>query len=121
MRKLLFIPLFFSSFMAAAAFIHPMDFDNSEAQKNEVIEFIKETVKQDYCESGFDMCQESMLRMMEKENLNAFKLATKAKDRKIMDKVIEDYCESGFDMCNYSNIYMMYKENLKASKQSLEW
>ncbi|EIQ5747186.1 hypothetical protein LVE42_004674, partial [Salmonella enterica] len=67
------------------------------------------------------MCQDTTLRMMERENLEAFKRATQAKDKKIMNQVIKDYCLSGVDMCNYATIDMMYKENLKASKQNLEW
>ena len=104
-----------------AEFIHPMDFDGSEAQKQEVIEYIKAKVRKDYCDSGKDMCQNSPLRMMESENLSAFKLATKATNREVMDRVIKDYCESGIDMCNYQNILMMYKENEKAGKEELSW
>lgn len=104
-----------------ADFIHPMDFDGSDQQKAAVVEFIKKTVKKDYCESGIDMCQESTLRMMEQQNLEAFKKATKATDRKIMDRVIKDYCNSGVDMCNYTTIQMMYEQNLQASQKKLEW
>lgn len=54
--------------------------------------------------------------MMEKQNLDAFKKASKATDRKIMDRVILDYCYSGIDMCNYQTISMMYDQNFKTSK-----
>lgn len=104
-----------------AKFIHPLDFDGSEAQKAEVIKYIKDRVHKDYCEGQLNMCQESTLRMMEQENLRAFKEATQAKDRKIMDNVIETYCKGALDMCTYSNIQMMYNENEKASKQDLKW
>ncbi|MBJ7583321.1 hypothetical protein JHD42_19920 [Aeromonas veronii] len=59
--------------------------------------------------------------MMEDQNLSSFKKATKATDRKVMDRVISDYCNSPVDMCNYDNILMMYNENLKASKKELIW
>ncbi|MGE4775223.1 hypothetical protein [Yersinia enterocolitica] len=121
MRKTIAASLFLMTFSVNANFIHPMDFDGSEAQKNEVIEYIKSTVKSDYCNDTLDMCQDTMLRMMEGENLNAFKLATKATNRKIMDRVIKDYCNSGLNMCNYVMINMMYEENLKASNKSLAW
>lgn len=121
MKKLLFFTFLFCSSNAFGDFIHPMDFDGSEAQKKRVIQIIKDRVRKDYCESGLDMCQETTLRMMENENLKAFKQATKAKNRSIMDRVIKDYCYSGLDMCNYSTIYMMYQENLNASQQSLKW
>lgn len=106
---------------ALANFIHPMDFTGSDKDKTEVLNYIKERVKHDYCNSGVDMCQETTLRIMEKQNLDAFKKASKATDRKIMDRVILDYCNSGIDMCNYQTISMMYDQNLKASKQEITW
>lgn len=121
MRKLILTCFCFFPVVAFAKFINPMEFDGSEAQKKEVIEYIKARVHKDYCEGKLDMCQDTTLRMMERENLDAFKQASQAQDKKIMDKVIKDYCRSGLDMCNYSTINMMYNENLKASKDKLEW
>ena len=121
MKKFMFLfVLVFVGFNAMAKMIHPMDFDGSETQKAAVIQFIKESVHHDYCEK-IDMCTEQVLRMMEQENLNSFKAATQATDRKIMDRVIKDYCQSGIDMCNYQIIWMMYQENEKASQQQLSW
>ena len=121
MKKLLFLVCLSLSFNSFADFIHPMDFDGSEAQKNRVIQIVKERVKEDYCNNGLDMCQSTTLRMMENENLKAFKNATRAKNRGIMDRVIKDYCSNRLDMCNYSTIFMMYQENLKASQSTLNW
>ncbi|MGG5215197.1 hypothetical protein [Rahnella variigena] len=108
-------------FAASAAFINPMEFDGSEAQKQEVIEYIKARVKADYCDGAVDMCQPTTLRMMEKQNLTAFKNLTKAKNKQILDKVIGDYCEGAVDMCTYATLDMMYKQNLKASGEQLSW
>ena len=120
MNKLLLLVIFsLINTNAFAGFVHPMDFKLS--QKNEVIEFIKEGVRKDYCNGMVDMCNNSTLRMMEKENLNAFKELTKAKNREIMNRVIKDYCNSSINMCSYSNILMMYEENLRASQKELEW
>lgn len=110
-----------ASFTASAGFVNPMDFDGSEAKKQEVLDFIQKRVKADYCDGAIDMCQESMLRMMEKQNLTAFKKLTQATDRKILNQVISDYCRSGIDMCNYETINMMYNQNLKASHEKLAW
>lgn len=122
MKKLVSAFLLLVSFsVSAAEFVHPLEFDGSEAQKQQVIEFIKQRVKHDYCNSGVDMCQPATLRMMEQENLKAFKEATQATKPAIMERVIKDYCHSGVDMCNYSTILMMYNENAKASEQKLEW
>jgi hypothetical protein len=96
-----------------------MDFDEI-TQKDRIIQIIKDRTRDDYC-NKLNMCQETILRMMERENLEAFKRATKAQNRKIMNQVIKDYCRSGLDMCNYATIWMMYEENLNASQESLSW
>lgn len=111
----------FSALVSAADFIHPMDFDGSEVQKKKVIDYIKNRVHKDYCQGTVDMCQPTTLRMMEKQNLDAFKKASQAKNRQIMDKVVSDYCKGMVDMCTYSTIQMMYQQNLQASQQQLSW
>lgn len=117
--KALFVFYAFSAPLANAGFVHPMDFDGSDAQKNEVMEYIKARVKKEYC-GMVDMCQPTMLRMMEQQNLDAFKQATQAKNRAIMDRVIRDYC-GAVDMCNYQNIFMMYQQNVQAAENKLQW
>lgn len=116
-KWLLALILYNSAVCSAATILNPMDFDGTEDQKKQVIESVTSMVKKDYCEK-IDMCQESTLRMMEKQNLDAFKKATKATDRKIMDAVIHDYCRK-IDMCNYDTIWMMYKQNFEASHKAL--
>lgn len=113
--------LLLTSAAAASDFIHPMDFDGSDAQKQRVITIVKARVKHDYCDGALDMCQATTLRMMEKQALDAFKKASKATNRPIMDRVIKDYCQGAIDMCNYTTIWMMYEQNLKASQKDLEW
>ena len=119
MRKKLTVFLLAFSISAQAQFIHPMDFNGSDAQKKIVISYIQDRVKSDYCKK-IDMCQESMLRMMEQENLEAFKRLTKATNRKILDRAIRDYCGK-VDMCTYQMLEMMYNENLQKSTEKLSW
>lgn len=121
MKKYLCLAFFLASGSSYAGFVHPLDFDGSETKKQEVIKYIKDRVKADYCDGQLDMCQPTTLRMMENENLNAFKKLTEAKDRTVLDGVIKDYCKSGLDMCNYSNLEMMYQENVKANGEELTW
>jgi hypothetical protein len=121
MKRILLVFLLITPIYAFADFIHPMDFDGSEAQKTRVIEIIKARVKKDYCEGAIDMCQSTTLRMMEKQNLDAFKKATSATNRKIMDRVIKDYCTGAIDMCAYTTIMMMYNQNLQANEKKLNW
>jgi hypothetical protein len=54
-----------------ADFIHPMDFDGSETQQNKVIVIIKQRVKNDYCEGTIDICQATILRMIEQSMTTA--------------------------------------------------
>jgi hypothetical protein len=115
---LLVIAILFSS-LASAQFIHPLKFDGSEAQKQKVISYITNRVKHDYC-GAVDMCQPVILRMMEKQNLDAFKKLTKANNPEILDRAIHDYC-GAIDMCNYQIIEMMYNQNVKAAGKKLDW
>ncbi|QJT21672.1 hypothetical protein IBG34_04780 [Aeromonas media] len=121
MKKIAILLITTLPLLAQAGFIHPMDFDGSEAQKQQVIQYIKERVKHDYCDGQLDMCQATTLRMMEQQNLDSFKKASQAKERAIMDRAIKDYCHGGIDMCSYDTIWMMYRENLKASNEDLSW
>ena len=118
-KKLIAITLL-SVNATAATFVHPMDFDNSASQRQQVVDYIKSTVHDEYCKK-MDMCTPSTLRMMERSNLKAFKRLTTAKNRKLMDRMIRDYCRSSLRVCSYTTIKMMYAHNLSASKQQLEW
>jgi len=120
MRKILLalmMILFISTIVAAADFVHPLDFKGTQAEKDKIIAYIKENVKSTYSKIG--MGDPSTLRMMEKEELDNFKRLTKVKNRKLLDNVIKQYCNIG--MCNYNTIYMIYQEQLKASEESLNW
>ena len=110
--------VFFSqSLLAVDGLIHPLDFTNSQAERNKVIEFIKNDVKQKYTSIG--MGDASTLRMMENEELNAFKELMKVKNRKLLDHIMSKYCS--INMCNYTTFLMMYNEELAASKKELTW
>lgn len=120
MRKIIAALLMLGSSIAyGSEFVHPKKFDGSDAHKEKVINYIKERVQKDYCQT-IDMCQEAMLRMMESENLDAFKRLTSAQNDRILDRAIHDYCNT-VDMCSYQMIEMMYNENTKAELQELKW
>ncbi len=101
----------------AERFVHPLDFTGSDKDKQAVITYIKKNVKDTYTAIG--MGDPATLRMMENEELNAFKQLTKATNRTLLDEVIQTYCNIG--MCSYTTILMMYDEQLKASQQQLSW
>ena len=110
---LLFVPLL----SWGSDMISPINFNPTPANTNKVISFIKYNVKETYSIIGMD--SESMLRMMEQEELRCFKELTKVQDTNLLKKVKQKYCSIG--MCNYSTILMMYNEEVRASRQNLEW
>ena len=69
------------------------------------------------------MCTNSLLRMMEEEELSSFKKLTNAKNPKILKNVINTYCYDSFleGFCNYTMILMMYEEEASAAGKKLEW
>jgi hypothetical protein len=115
--NLLFLTLLLGNVLFADGLIHPLDFKGSEVEKERVIKFIEENVKETYTALG--MGDATTLRMMEKEELKCFKELTSVQNRELLDQVISTYCSIG--MCNYSTILMMYNEELKASSESLSW
>jgi hypothetical protein len=119
MKKLsIVITLILSTvFVYAAEFIHPLDFKDTEKERQKVIKYIESVVKETYSKIGMD--DPSTLRMMEKEHLDCFKKLTEVTDRALLDRVIKTYCNVG--MCDYSTIWMMYQEESKASKEKLSW
>ena len=107
----------FALSLFSQSFVSPIGFVENETNKQKVIAYIKKQVKEDCTAIGMD--DPFTLRMMEKENLDAFKKLTKVSNTTLLKKVIKTYCEIG--MCNYSTILMMYNEQNKASKETLEW
>lgn len=119
MKNYILAPLLFllSTGVYSAKLIHPLDFDGTEAQKEKVIAYIENNVKETYSKIGMD--NPSTLRMMEAEELKSFKQLTKIQNRQLLDGVIDKYC--GIGMCGYNTFLMMYNEENKASKKTLEW
>mgnify|MGYP001173410893 FL=1 len=111
------ILLFFPFTLSAQSYVSPVGFQNNDYNKNKVIQYIKYDVKKTYSAIGMD--NPTTLRMMEQENLNAFKELLSAKNKTLLKKVEKTYCDIG--MCNYSTILMMYKEEANAASKSLEW
>lgn len=109
--------IFLASNIFGQKFVSPIGFNSTEENKAKVVAFIKKQVKEDYAKIGMD--DPMTLRMMEKENLDAFKKLTKATNTVLLRKVMKTYCDIG--MCNYSTIWMMYQEQNKASQQELKW
>ena len=104
-------------FVFAQEFVSPINFQSTEKNKQKVINFIKEKVKKTYSE--INMNDPSTLKMMEKENLKAFKNLIKAKDIELLKRVIKNYKDIGMD--DYNTLWMMYQEQLKAKEEELQW
>lgn len=117
MKKLLLILFFLPLISFSQSYISPIGFNNTENNRNKVVDYIKYDVKKSYSAIGMD--DPSTLRMMENENLDAFKELLKAKDKSLLRSVEKQYCDIG--MCNYTTILMMYNEQYKASNETLKW
>ena len=117
--------IFFNKPSIAKNIPHPQDFKGSEQGKKNIISFIEKNVYKTYCENERlkSMCTNSLLRMMEDEELTSFKKLTKAKEETILNNVIQTYCLNLMleDMCMYSTILTMYEEEVKASGKKLTW
>ena len=119
MKKLLLVLfcLWISVPAFSADFVSPIGFEATDANRAAVIAYIKQDVKQACAKIGMD--SESTLRLMENENLKAFKELLQAEDKDTLVRIIKQYC--GIGMCNYATILMMYKEEIKAKGTSLNW
>ena len=53
-KIIIFLVIFLVNKNAFADFVHPLNFDE-KTQKKEVLEYIKDRVKQDYCNGSIDM------------------------------------------------------------------
>ena len=122
---LILFVLFFSSFVFGKNLIDPLSFSGSQSEKNAVISFIERDVKKTYCENELleSMCTNSILRMMEEEELQSFKKLIYAKNKNILNKVINSYCNNSLleSMCSYTIILMMYEEEVTAAGKKLDW
>lgn len=63
MKKFIVLFLLCFSMDAYAKFIHPLDFKNTEEEKQQVISYIKERVNKDYCEQ-LEICDPSTAKLM---------------------------------------------------------
>ena len=118
MRTLLaFAMLGLASLSFGQTFVSPIGFVDNEANRAKVVRFIEHQVYTDYTAIG--MNDPMTLRMMEDENMKAFKNLIRATNTTLLRQVIDTYC--GIGMCNYSTIWMMYQEQSKASNNTLKW
>lgn len=118
MRTLLaFAMLGLASIGIGQTFVSPIGFVDSDANRAKVVRFIEHQVYTDYTAIG--MNDPLTLRMMEDENMKAFKNLIRANNTTLLRQVIDTYC--GIGMCNYSTIWMMYEEQSKASNNTLKW
>jgi len=117
--KSFLIPLLLGLASAAfgQSFVSPIAFVDNEANRAAVVRFIEHQVYTDYTAIG--MNDPMTLRMMEDENMKAFKQLIQATNTALLREVIDTYC--GIGMCNYSTIWMMYQEQSKAATNSLKW
>ena len=100
MKKIIITALLGATFTLATAqpvfFVHPMDFDNTEAINYSVNYFVKEELKSVDADA----------------QLVAFESLSHGKDRAAMDKVIKNLCNSSAEQCNYIDIQTEYLKQI---------
>lgn len=112
MKKSLLCLLALCTLPVNASFIHPQEFDGSDAQKQEAIAYIQKRTQQDYCQTAKG-CDAIQIETLEQDNLDAFMRLSKTDNKMILDRAIHDYCNV-VDICNYQMLEAVYQENIKA-------
>lgn len=98
-------------------FIHPLDFNGSSKEKDNVIEYIEELVENQM--ALIDMKSNVVTREMEEAELTSFKNLTKAKDRELLDTLIEQLNFTG--NMSYIVLEQMYNYEIASKDEKLEW
>lgn len=100
MKKIIMTALLGATFTLATAqpvfFVHPMDFDNTEAINYSVDYFVKNE-----CQNTDKVAQ-----------LTAFESLSHGKDRAAMDKAIKNACDASSEQCNYVAIQTEYLKQI---------
>lgn len=102
---------------ASSNFLHPMDFKNTDEQKQQVINYIEVQTKKSL--EMIDSYNNILAREMEQQELNSFKALTQAKDRQVMDNLIKQL--KSINSLNYILLKEMYDQEMMASSQELTW
>lgn len=98
-------------------FVDPNSYQDTPENRKRVIDYIKLEVKETY--SSIGLGDPVTLRMMEKENLDAFKVLIKVKNKELLKSVIKKYSNIG--VYNYSSYLMMYNAQIDALNTELSW
>jgi hypothetical protein len=97
----------------AFLFVDPISYKASKLAEESVIKYSKKYAQEQYAK--LEIYDEETLKMIAKDNINAFKNLIQVGDKKLLQKVIDKYC--AIDMCSYEDLDNMYKEELEKSKQ----
>jgi len=97
----------------AFLFVDPLSYEASKIAEESVIKYSKKYTQEQYAK--LEIYDAETLKMIAKDNINAFKNLIQVSDKKLLQKVIDKYC--AIDMCSYEDLNNMYKEELEKSKQ----
>lgn len=98
-------------------FINPMNFNGTDKEKEEVIEFIKMSTKKSLELIGMD--SDTLKREMEQQQLDSFKELTKATDKEVMEKCIKNLEMIG--TLDYTLLKGTYDQEISAKNKELKW
>ncbi len=109
----LMMTLFLSfAFSQPQGFVNPLEFDNTDQQRQKVISYIKNGTLHKYCDSEDDACHPNVLQLAQADSLTAFLELSAIQNKEYLNSLIEEYCNSEFFQCSYENLLKVYEENL---------
>lgn len=109
---ILMMTLFLSfAFSQPQGFVNPLEFDNTDQQRQKVISYIKNGTLHKYCDSEDDACHPNILQLSQADNLTAFIELSAIQNKEYLNSLIDEYCNSEFFQCSYENLLKVYEEN----------
>jgi len=106
MKKIVLTFLLTFSFTFSVSFINPINFNNNRAGQKKVNDWVKTRTKEQMDVIGAG--SPAYVKMMVRENLNAFKELLRVKDKALLAKIIKENRAVGAD--DYSSILLMYNQ-----------
>lgn len=101
--------------------INPISFEEKDANKALVIQFITSNVERLYCLNNTGMsCDSQFVLEKKREDLEAFKQLRNGYPV-LVKEIITEHCRYDFSNCRYSEMLTDYKVMAESTKETLSW
>ncbi len=85
------------AFSQPQGFVNPLEFDNTDQQRQKVISYIKNGTLHKYCDSEDDACHPNILQLSQADNLTAFIELSAIQNKEYLNSLIDEL-ESYFEV-----------------------